>query len=582
MRYKRITRPALLLALSFCLAAPVTPAADGSSLDQVLDRIVDREQGTLDRLRNYEPLVETYLQSVKRDGELGFVPVKDQYFLGRLQLPGGAKSAASKNKRAPQKDLLDMYQYSITSNPDGFAKMLTLDAAWFDREHYDFSFVRREFLGEVRTLIFDVSPRQAKRSKPGRFTGRIWVEDEGYNVVRFNGLYGSIFGTNLHFDSWRINAGDGLWLPAYVYTEEPDRAGGDPKIKRKGQTRIWGYDVTKRSSDEEFTKVLIESELANDETERPGQVSPVESFRAWEREAEDNVLRRLTRAGFLAPEGEVSEILETVVANLEVTNGLNIHPPIRCRVLLTTPLESFTVGQTIVLSRGLIDVLPDEASLAFVLAHEMGHILNGHRLDTKYAFSDHMLIDDKQALELFQFKHDEGEESEADAKAVELLDNSPYKDDLGNAGLFLKVLAANSQSLATLIQPHFGNRPAERAQLSRLERIVGAAPELDHHSLDQIAALPLGGRVKVDPWSARVELMKNTRVSLLSAREKMPFLVTPLMPHLVRGRQSNATASAQLQGVEAADRPAADAGANSPSAVVSTVQPAGDPQDGSR
>jgi hypothetical protein len=68
----------------------------------------------------------------------------------------------------------------------------------------------------------------------------------------------------------------------------------------------------------------------------------------------------------------------------------------------------------------------------------------------------------------------------------------------------------------------------------RMAPIVDAAPELDPMSLEQTAALPLGGRVKLDPWSARIELMKNNRVPLLSAREKMPFQVTPLMPYLTR------------------------------------------------
>src|SRR5205823_8715402 len=104
---------------------------------------------------------------------------------------------------------------------------------------------------------------------------------------------------------------------------------------------------------------------------------PVHSQHMWEREAEDNVLDRLERAGVLAPEGEVSKVLQTVVNNMEITNNLNIDPEVRCRVLLTTPLESFTVGHTIVVSRGLLDVMPDEASLAMILSHELGHIALG-------------------------------------------------------------------------------------------------------------------------------------------------------------------------------------------------------------
>ena len=73
----------------------------------------------------------------------------------------------------------------------------------------------------------------------------------------------------------------------------------------------------------------------DDQSDQPGQISPVESARAWESEAEDNVIQRLERAGLLAPEGEVDKVLETVVTNLEITNSLDIQPPVRCRILLT-------------------------------------------------------------------------------------------------------------------------------------------------------------------------------------------------------------------------------------------------------
>ncbi len=99
---------------------------------------------------------------------------------------------------------------------------------------------------------------------------------------------------------------------------------------------------------------------------------PVMAQRSWDRQAEDNVVDRLERLGLLAPEGEVDKVLETVVNNLEVTNNLDIQPEIRCRVLLTSTLESFTIGHTIVFSRGLIDVLPDEASLAMMVAARNG------------------------------------------------------------------------------------------------------------------------------------------------------------------------------------------------------------------
>ena len=513
--------------------ASETPAPGTSLLDNVLDAIVARENALVKDLQGFNPLVETYMQTLEPDDRLGVVPVKDDYFLGRLALSGTPGSRGSAAGSGGERRLLDLFQefYAYDYQPDGFARMLVLDAQSFDREHYDFEFVRREFLGEIRTLVFEVIPKDP--NWPGRFTGRIWVEDREYNIVRYNGINSGKVGANLHFDSWRIPMGPGYWFPAYVYTEDSEfRSNGRLKTKFKGQTRIWAYRLDKRTGEEAFAKMLIDESFANDRTETAGDISPVKSLRAWEREAEENVIRRLEKGGLMAPEGEVDDVLETVVANLEVTNDLNIQPPVRCRVLLTTPLESFTVGHTIVLSRGLIDVLPDEASLAMALAHELGHILLGHQLDTSYAFSDQMLVGDKQTMERFFFKRDAAEEGDADEKAVMLLENSPYKEQLGNAGLFLKALASRSDSLPALIRPHFGNRMAKKDKLFRMNRIVESAPELYPAALNQTAALPLGGRVKVDPWNARIELMKNNQVVLLSPREKMPFEVTPLMPYL--------------------------------------------------
>src|SRR5262249_60582736 len=131
----------------------------------------------------------------------------------------------------------------------------------------------------------------------------------------------------------------------------------------------------------------------------------------------DNVIDRLTRAGLMAPTGRVDQILETVLNNLQVTNGINLELPVKARVLLTSPLESFTVGHTLVLSRGLIDVLPDEASLAMVLGHELSHVALGHMLiDTKFAFADRLMVADSDLMKTLRFRHPKEEEAAADLK----------------------------------------------------------------------------------------------------------------------------------------------------------------------
>jgi hypothetical protein len=202
-------------------------------------------------------------------------------------------------------------------------------------------------------------------------------------------------------------------------------------------------------------------------------------------------------------------------------------------VLLTSPLESFTIGHTIVMSRGLLDVLPDEASLAMVMAHELGHIVLGHRLDTKLAFNDRMFFPDQDTFERLDFGRNANDEDAADKKALELLTNSPYKDKLANAGLFLKALQERAPELKNLIRPHLGNGLANGKSL-RMSALLTSAPQLEVRRTDQIAALPLGGRVKLDPWSNRIELVKTKPVAILSPREKMPFEVTPFFPFLIR------------------------------------------------
>jgi hypothetical protein len=243
----------------------------------------------------------------------------------------------------------------------------------------------------------------------------------------------------------------------------------------------------------------------------------------------------LQNAGLLAPEGDVDKILQTVVNNLEVTNNIELSRPVRTRVMLTCPLETFSVGNTIIVSRGLIDVLPDEASLAMVLSHELAHIVLGHNLGSKYAFNDRMLFSDESTYENLGFRHVPEEEAAADKKAIDLLKNSPYSRKLDTAGLFLKELSTRQAALSALLHPHLGNSLADsKGGVMRMAGLMTSAPALDANKLDQITALPLGGRVKMNAWDDHVELIKTAPVAITSARDKMPFEVTPFFPRLTR------------------------------------------------
>jgi hypothetical protein len=280
-----------------------------------------------------------------------------------------------------------------------------------------------------------------------------------------------------------------------------------------------------------LTTIRIDEPNVADTADGAAQLSPVLSQRRWEQEAEANVLERLEAIGLLAPAGEADKVLETVLNNLVVTNKLNLERPLHSRILLTSPLESFTVGHTIVLSRGLIDVLPDEASLATMLAHELSHVALGHQLiDTKFSFADRLMVPDGALLETLRFRRTPKEEAAADEKVIEVLGNSPYREKLADAGLFLRTLSEQAKQLPRLIQPHIGDYMAANGQMTRLADLMRQAPPLMPNNLEQIAALQLGARLVVDAWSGKVALDRSPAVPLMSVREKVPFAVTPLMP----------------------------------------------------
>ena len=530
-------QPAAVQPVSTNTAAAQKAARTPVSADQVIDQIIEREHALISFLSQRKPIVETYLQNLAPDTKLGAVPKEDHYFLGRLDM---AQSIERRDFLASQASLQKLMLggvsklFRIQYEPMGFSWMIFADRQNFDRAHYDFTYVRREFLGEVRCVVFDVKPKSG--AGKGMFEGRIWAEDQDFNIVRLNGTYvprprnAEFF----HMDSWRLNLVAGYWVPAYIYSEEGDFSyGSKDKMAFKAQSRIWGYDLAKNNREDELTDLKVDA--VKDESSVAQDLSPLEAQREWQQQAEDNVVERLQEAGLLAPRGEVDKVLQTVVNNIEITNNIDLPRPVRCRVMLTSPLETFSVGNTIVISRGLIDTLPDEASLAAVLSHELAHIVLGHNLGSKFAFNDRMLFTDESTYQNFGFKHNPDEEAAADAKAVDMLKNSPYAQKLTSAGLYLKQLQVRAPVLGALLTAHLGNNFTDsKSQVIRLSGLMNSAPNLDDEKLDQLAALPLGGRVKLDPWADGVEMIKAAPMTITNIRDKMPFELTPFFPRLTR------------------------------------------------
>ncbi|HET6217521.1 MAG TPA: hypothetical protein VFE27_10925 [Acidobacteriaceae bacterium] len=556
---------------------PPTPAQAA-----LIDKAVANEKVMMKELQKRVPMVQTYIQNVKPDASLATVPVSDEYILSRVDFD---KSFEADGYREKRKALLQgsVGALSVLSKalgltaeyvPTGFMDMMFIDSANFDRAHYDFGFVRNDFLGTVHTQVFDVLPKDKTGS--GRFTGRIWIEDQEGDVVRVNGIFTGNAHLDrpryFHFDSWRVNLQPGVWLPAEIYVEETHGNRLDDEPDLRARTSFWGYSLKLPSHESENTAIQIDN--VTDNSDQSQDVSPLQASRAWVAQAEANVLDRLVQAGVLAPPSDFDKVLETVTNNLIIGNNLALAEAVHCRVLLTAPLESLAVGNTILLSRGLIDVLPYEEDLAAVLSFQLAHITLGHHVDTRYAFNDRLLFPDEVTFQRITMNHSVSDDSVAAKKAIEFLRNSVYHDHLANAGLFFAQLQNRSRQLKALTTPRIGDSLLSADGTPWLVELTKDSPKLDLDKLDQIAALPLGSHLKVDAWDDRVFQLNAKPVPVLNARDKMPFEVTPILFRLTRYAEpataaSSAAASASTGGAAAIAAPTARTSGNTAPSVRS-------------
>jgi len=546
MTLRRVWITSLLLTLTASVAQAKTKYQPPQPLTPeqaaLVQKAIAAEKVTIKQIQKHSPLVQTYIQNMRPDQALYAVPESDQYLLGRVDF-GKSITDQSYSEAPNSKGLFKgsmKYVSGLTKAfkmqyiSAGFMEMMFLDPISFDQQHYDFSYVRRDFLGAVRTLVFDVHPKPGTGS--GRFTGRIWVEDQGGNIVRFNGTYtggnqDDDSSSYFHFDSWRENLQPGFWLPVGVYVEETQKSSEHP-VSFKAQTYIWGYSLKLPTHETDNESIKIDD--VQDQSEQSQDLSPLQAQREWITQAEENVLDRLVQAGLLAPPSDFDKILEQVTNNIVIGNNIQMADTVHCRVLLTAPLESLAVGNTIILSKGLIDVLPYEADLAAVLSFQLAHVVLGHHIDTRYAFNDRLLFPDEATFERIHMSHSDSDNELAAKKAVDLLGHSVYANQLSQPALFLAQLDARSKQLTALNTPRIGDSLLRPTGEPWLNALMPKAPKLDMNKLDQIAALPLGSQLRIDAWDDKVIRLNSKQVPIMNARDKMPFEVTPVFFRLTR------------------------------------------------
>ncbi len=576
----------------------------------LVDKAIAREAEVVKVVKDRAPLVETYIQNMKPDPALLQVPASDEHFLGRVDfgkvigddpyqrsvvkhtgVNGEKKGFASKlNVFKGSGSFIGGLNKSLhlEFSEAGFVQMLLIDSKDFNRTEYKFGFVRNDFVGSVRTTVFDVEP--ATNRTRGRFFGRIWVETQGGNIVRFNG---SFAGTEkdikeyYHFDSWRTNVQPGLWLPTSFYVEESDPKSEENTVKFKAVNHIWGYvlKVPQTTADNVDVTVAGATDVSNDAQD----VSPLGAQRAWVQQAEDNVIERLFQAGLLDAPSDFDKILEQIAGNILAYNNIQTARPIRVRTLLTEPLESLAIGNTIVLSKRLIDTtaVPGDKNeqvnnLYAVIAFQLAHIIQGHRLDTKYAFNDRLLFPDTAAFARIPMHHTDRDNEEAAKKTIELLQPKELQDAAGQFGLYLAQLQARYKSLTALNEPMLGDSLIRDPKTGTfwLQGLVAKGQKLNMTDLKQNAAMPLGSFLRFDPWTDQVVQMHSAYEPLLSSRDKMPFEITPVYLKLAYFKApatavDQAAANAATQ--NAAGSAAADVAAQSATGQATTAPANGAP-----
>jgi hypothetical protein len=571
----------------------------------LIDKAILREREVIKVVRERAPIVETYIQNMKPDPVMRQVPESDEHFLGRVEFgrvigdnpyAAGPKSGEKGSKLGFFKNSMGFLgglggSLHLQFQESGFVQMLLMDSNSFDKVHYNFYFVRNDFLGNTPTAVFDVTPASGK-SEHGRFFGRIWVETRSGNVVRFNGDFAGSekdYQEFFHFDSWRTNVQPDLWLPTSFYVEESDPKSQTSTLKFKAINHVWGYVLKVPAKEAENTslEVVGAQDVSNDAQDE----SPLGAQRAFAKQAEDNVVERLFQAGLLDAPSDFDKTLEALANNILAYNNIAVSSPVHVRTLLTEPLESLAVGNTIILSKSLIDttavVTQDGAqqmgNLNALLAFQLAHIISGHRLDTKYAFNDRLLFPDNSAFKRIPMHHTDADNTEAAKKAIELLNAKELVDGQKYFGLYLQQLQQRVKALRSLNEPMIGDGlvKGDNDTSFWLGALIPKAEKLDVKNLKQQAAEPLSAFLRFDPWTDQVITLHTAFEPLLSASDKMPFEVSPVYIKLSYFKPVDPNAAPPAAVPTAADPNAPPVAApvdpNAPVAAPATAPPAGPP-----
>jgi hypothetical protein len=517
----------IFLSCAICgLVLAQVPTA--SIANETIDRITQHEKELVGGLAAFTPIAETYIQEF-RPHKGSMIPYTDHYFLSQAKLGPEVDALSFKGTRkgnAVGHFVKSNLSIKLEYLAEGFAQMAHPTVEGFDRAHYSFRFSGREPLGPTDCLVFEVSPLPQYARYRGMFEGQIWVESKSYTIVRYRGYFiggNDRVGHYFHFDSLRIQVANGMWLPSTIYVEESNYRYNKVAFfaldhaRFRARTNFWG-----------FGPVLVGSEI--EDSHEPNEFSrsqhqtisnalpitlPVDSSGNGR---EDVSLTRLQQIGLLAAPDELDLALDAIMEKMQTANHLRFQPAARCRELLTSRLELFTLGHTIVISRGLIDVSNEEATLAAVIALGLARM---ELTSPEYPSAQQLDSDPQNALSVLNFGTPAKSKKKIQELATEYLLLSPYKDSMSSIHEFFTELAKSSGHLPQLVSANLGDSllPETVYSWSETQSVSG--------NLQQ-KAFPLGIKTKIDPWTDRIDQIGDPLLQQ-TANNNAPFEVTPFL-----------------------------------------------------
>lgn len=426
------------------------PAVHNMTLQEMQERVFEKEHYNVMLLKHIPLIEETYLQSMAREqrrgmdiafGDSSEGVIDDAYFMGKVYLE-------RIERQAPIEDLLAGKAYSrhwikvnndvsTAVNPNIFLQMFLVGLWEFNDSAYKLSYVRTEWLAGAACLRFSVSPLP---SEEVRFSGDLWVTPD-FNIVRMKGGYDRIHCKRckrLTFELWRQGRESSDFLPIVVHFDEKHTFPYDNNL----DYHLRGISVLWRVSAPQNQRSTKNQPLISGSRVTPGL------------EQTSRVVQALQEHGFLASPGSEEPRLDRIVEVIDPSAAHNRE--IHCRLLLTTPAEIFASGDTIILSRGLLNLVPDKSVLAVLLAQQIAHIVLGHGdlpfRDLLRTLSGETPIRSTRALR----QRAAAENTAANREAMILLKGSVYENGLAEAQHFLSMLHKGEKRFPNLLQARFG------------------------------------------------------------------------------------------------------------------------------